>query len=240
MIDPFRRGMAWYKYKRLESDFINATSYFPFEKEHKEIWSEYFSDLIVRIGNSVDSFFRIMLKDESFASFQHVASMRRRRRRDINYFRDFFEPIYVLSGVKVQVAYGLTFYERDCCPFKEFKNNRIPDWWNAYNHVKHEWFDRIQEATLKNTIEALAGLFILNILHKESQRYLIWHTQIINFQYQPRGEMEKHLMKSMIGKPKGFANWEVFAATPLFTHNFRLDESIEADEIYDYAEENTG
>ena len=229
MIDPFRRGIAWYKYKRLETDFINATLYFPFEKGHKGIWSEYFSDLVVRVGNSVDSFFRLMLKDKSLDSFPHVSALRSsRRRRDITYFMDFFEPIYLLSGVEVQIAYGLTFYERKSCPFKEFKNKEIPDWWASYNHVKHKWFDCIQEATLENTVKALAGLFVLNILYKENQKYLIRHTDVIDFGVRiGKRQMEKYLMKSMIGVPRGFSGWEIKAETPLFTHRFRVDENVE-------------
>jgi len=226
MIDPFGRGLVWYKYKRLESDFIDATLYFPLEKRYEEIWSEHFSDLLVKVGNSVDSVFRITLKDESLDSYPHVPTLKRsRRRRDITYFRDFFEPIYQLFGVEVQIAYGLTFYERKSVPFKEFKNNESPDWWTSYNHVKHGWFDSIQEATLGNTIKALAGLFVLNILHKENQRYLVRHTNVIQFDSIGKRQMETSLMKSMIGVPKGFSNWRIKAETPLFTHYFRVDEN---------------
>jgi len=228
MIDPFRRGIAWYKYKRLESDFIDATLYFPFEKGYKEIWSEHFSDLIVKIGNSVDSFFRTMLKDRLFDSYSHVSALKRsRRKRDITYFRDFFEPIYQLSGVEVDIAYGLTFYEKNRCPFKEFSSNRIPDWWTSYNRVKHEWFDRIKDATLKNTIEALAGLFVLNILHKENQQYLVRHTNVISNHYLDKKQIETSLMESMTGVPWGVSDFIIKAETPLFTHIFRVDENVE-------------
>ena len=82
------------------------------------------------------------------------------------HFRDFFEPIFQLSDGKVDVSYGLTEYGV-IYPFKKFNTNNIPDWWKSYNHVKHEWFECIDEATLKNNIEALTGLFMLNILYKK-------------------------------------------------------------------------
>jgi hypothetical protein len=227
MIDPFARGIAWYKYKRLEEDFVDATLYFPFEKGYKEIWSEHFGDLIAKVGNAVDSFFRMMLKDKSFDSFPHVPRLRTsRRKHDINYFREFFEPIYQLSGVEVEIGYGLTFYETKASPFKEFKSNDIPEWWTAYNHVKHEWFDCIQEATLENTIRALAGLFVLNILHKRSQQYLIRYTNVIYFEFLDKRQTEANMMKSMIGIPKGYSNWKVKAETPLFRHLFRVDKNV--------------
>jgi len=226
MIDAFSRGLAWYRYKRLEDEFINTTPYFPFEKRYKKIWSEFFSDLLVKIGNSVDSFFRYMLKDKSFQSYPHVPALKGRK-KDVNYFRDFFEPIYKLSGMEVDTAYGLTFYDRKCCPFEEFKNNKIPIWWNSYNHVKHKWFDCIEEATLANTVEALAGLFVLNIIHKESQEYLIKYQNVIVGDFigtMPQSFLMKAFKSSMIGIPKDF-KYTCVARTPLFTHVFRVDEN---------------
>lgn len=100
MIDPISRGIAWYKYKRLENNFVNATLYFPFEKGYREIWSEHFSDLIVRVGNSADSFFRIMLKDKTFDSYPHVFALKRsRKKRDIVYFKD-FSNLSIISLVR--------------------------------------------------------------------------------------------------------------------------------------------
>lgn len=230
MISPFRRGLAWYKYKRLENEFINATEYFPFEKDYNKIWSEHFSDLIGKIGNSMDSFFRTMLKDEIFDSYPHISELKEsKRKKDINYFRDCFKPIYKLSGVEVEISYGLTFYEEKCRPFKDFNNNGVPKWWTAYNHIKHEWFDCIKEATLENTIEALAGLFVLNILHKESQEYLIKHENVIVWEYLrsfPQGYILGILKNSMIGIPATLKSYTIKAETPLFTHIFRVDESV--------------
>ena len=226
MIDPFRRGIAWYKYKRLESDFINATSYFPFEDKHKEIWSEHFSDLITKIGNSIDSFFRIMLKEDLFNSYPHVSTLRRSRKsRDIHYFREFFEPIYQLSGARVLIGYGLAFYSRHCRPFEEFADKGVPRWWTAYNHVKHQWFDKIEEATLENTVEALAGLFVLNILHKKSKRYLIRNTNVISVPFGKTSHLKKNLLDSMIGV-SNIGDYEVIAQTPLFTHVYRVERAV--------------
>jgi len=67
-----------------------------------------------------------MLKDKSFGSYSHVVTLKRSGRKQvITYFRDFFEPIYVLSGLEIDMAYGFPFYGRNCRPFEEFKNNKI-------------------------------------------------------------------------------------------------------------------
>lgn len=228
MDNPFSRGLAWYRYKRLQDEFINATQYFPFEQKHEAIWSEFFSDLLTKVGSSVDGFFRKMLEDSRFDSCPHVPALKASYRpHDINYFRDFFDAIYQLSDVEVTTAYGLTFYG-SCRPFAGFldsKNNKVPSWWDAHNHVKHGWYVNIEEATLKNTIEWLAGLFVLNVLHKESQEYLIKYQDVIRGEFldkMPDYMILDHFRASMIGIPKRL-NQTCVAVTPLFMHTFRID-----------------
>jgi len=232
-VSAFNRGLAWYRYKHLEDEFINSTFYFPFQDKHKNIWSEFFSDLLTKIGNSVDTFFRDMLKDPMFDNFSHVSTLKMSGRAlDINYFRDFFEPIYKLSSAEVQTAYGLTLYGK-CTPFEGFldkENNKIPKWWFAYDHIKHKWFDCIEEATLEHTINGLASLFLLNVLHKESQKYLIEYQDVIISDFSNISEPTSaytfnEFKKSMIGISKGFSGYNYRARTPLFIHFFRLDET---------------
>lgn len=231
MSSPFARGLAWYRYRGLEEEFINATKYFPFEKSFEQIWSEFFSDLLSKVGSSIDGFFRNMLDDNRFDSYPHVPELKSsRKRRNINYFREFFDPIYQLSTVEVQTDYGLTNYGT-CRPFEGFldeENNKIPKWWDSYNHVKHGWYVNIREATLKNTIEALAGLFVLNILHKETQEYLIRYQNVIVGEFY--GASPENILRifkpSMIGRPSNWSRYLMMARTPLFTHNFRDDSNV--------------
>ncbi|UCH31688.1 MAG: hypothetical protein JSV05_09410 [Candidatus Bathyarchaeota archaeon] len=129
MADVFLKGAVWQKFTQLESEFISAIHYFPLEKSFSQIWSKFFGDLLVRIGNSVDSLFRLMIKDESFDSYPHVKDLKATRRsRNINFFRDFFEPIYELSGVDVKIAYEHVVYDEQSYPFEEFKNGENPGW----------------------------------------------------------------------------------------------------------------
>lgn len=45
--------------------------------------------------------------------------------------------------------------------WKDAPNYQSPDWWTPYNKVKHERLDNYKEANLKNVLNALAGLYIL-------------------------------------------------------------------------------
>ena len=240
MADSFLRGNAWFMYNRLERDFIETTSYVALSKVHSKVWSERFGDLLTRTGDLVDSFFRFMVNSKSLDDEKTIIELRekieKKRQRDVNWhpniadFGTTFEPIFQLSSVEVEAGYGLTDYGK-LQPFEDF-GKKSPFWWIPYNKVKHEIFEQIErQATLENTINALAGLFVLNILHKESQRYLIRHTNVIDFRYLNKQQTEMQLMKSMIGIPKEFYSWEVSAETPLFIHLFRIDKDVEAEEI---------
>lgn len=248
MIDPFERGKVWFLYRKLEREFIETTSYVALETIHENVWSEKFGELLIRMGSSVGSFFNLMINSKSLDKEKTVTKLRdtikekRQKKSDwsptITYFRKAFNSVFQLSSVDVEASYGLTNYGK-LKPFRDFER-KAPSWWEAHNKLKHEFYQKLEErAILRNAINALVGLFILNILHKESQRYLIWHTNVIDFPHQPKSEIERHLMKSMIGKPKGFGNWKVSAVTPLFMHHFRLDENMDAGDIYDFDEEIT-
>ena len=169
-----------------------------------------------------------MLKDNSFDSYTHVQALKtERRKKDITYFRDFFEPIYQFSGAEVDIAYGLTFYDKKYRPFKEFEKQGIPVWWDSYNHVKHSWFECIEEATLANVIGGLAGLFLLNVLHKESLDYLVAYQDVLVADFKdsfPKNYFRDLMKVSMIGVPKNWSKFNFLARTPLFTHVFRIDE----------------
>ncbi len=232
MLDPFERGKAWFIYKKLEKEFIETTSYVALESTHANVWSEKFGELLVRTGDLIDSFFRLMIDSKSLDNQQEVKILRttiaaNRKSNpkwfpDIKHFRETFNPIFNLSDIEVDADYGLTSYGK-LQPFKDF-DKQTPSWWEAYNKVKHEIFEEIEKrATLENTINALASLFVLNILHKENQRYLVRYTDTIFVEYLQKGGIEKALEVSFIGTAHNFSNWKFVARTPIFLHIFRSD-----------------
>lgn len=228
--DPFLNGNSWHMYTRLEKEFIETISYVALEINHRKVWSERFSDLLIRIGSSVDSFFRYMVNSKSFDDQETVKKLRGEIRRKPDWFpnmtdfRKTFEPIYKFSTVEVEAVYGLTFYDK-LQPFKDF-NKKTPPWWHAYNKVKHGMFEQLKNsATLENSIEALAGLFVLNVLQKESQKYLIRYTNVIFAEYMSKSDIERFLSESFVGVPKNIVS-QFTAKTPLFTHIFRKDKNV--------------
>ena len=219
-------------YNKLERDFIDTTSYVALETDHSSVWSEKFGELLTRTGDIVDSFFRLMIDSKSLDGETTVKHLRAKKlteqKRNKNWFpkigdfRATFDPVFGLSSAEVEADYGLTYYGK-LKPFKDF-DKQSPSWWDPYNKVKHEIFEQIEKkATLENTLNALASLFVLNILHKESQRYLIKYTNIIFGEYLRKPDIEKFLGASFVGSASNAPSYRLVAKTPLFTHGFRVD-----------------
>jgi hypothetical protein len=88
------------------------------------------------------------------------------RARSINTYRnELAQPIPGITRLKVQIPrFGLTLH-----PWDEWnKANGVPLWWTAHNKVKHERHAHYEGANLKNTLNAVSGLFVLVLfLYKE-------------------------------------------------------------------------
>jgi hypothetical protein len=62
-----------------------------------------------------------------------------------------------IPDVRVLVPrFGLTLN-----PWEQWHENASPFWWRAYNNVKHRRHTHFAEANLKNSLNAVAGLFVL-------------------------------------------------------------------------------
>jgi hypothetical protein len=256
MIDPFERGKVWFIYNKLEKEFIDTTSYVALETVHENVWSEKFGELLVKISGSVGSFFDLMVNNsKSLDGEETVRELRKkieeeRKKRenkqkkrkkksdwspDIRDFRKAFNRVFQLSSVEVEASYGLTYYGK-LQPFKGFER-KSPLWWESHNKLKHKFFEQLEErATLQNTVNALAGLFVLNILHKENRQYVIRHTNVIyaegiSLEFMER-EIESSLEVSFVGVPKDKQNYRFIARTQLFTHVFRVDNNKTSQEYY--------
>jgi hypothetical protein len=232
MSNPFERGNAWFMYSKLEKDFLETTSYVALETGHCSVWSEKFGELLTRTGDLVDSFFRLMISSKSLDGEKLVQDLRQKimtkKAEDpdwfpkISDFRVTFNPIFRFSDAEVDANYGLTPYGK-LHPFRNF-DTQSPPWWEPYNKVKHEIFQEMEKkATLENSLNALAALFVLIILHKESQSYLVRYTDTMFAEFLQRRQIEKALASSFVGITQDMHAFKFVARTQLFTHIFRDD-----------------
>lgn len=77
------------------------------------------------------------------------------------HYRDFLsENIPGITSCQVEcLPYGLNF-----TPFESWKNNETPDWWKANNKVKHERKEHFDKANLRNVMNTLSALLLVNFI----------------------------------------------------------------------------
>jgi hypothetical protein len=87
----------------------------------------------------------------------------------INQYREVFRGKHpAIARFEVNVPrFGLTFQ-----PWEHFRRQQgVPSWWTAYNKIKHKRNDFYHQASLRNALYAVGGLFVVNLyLHPEKAR----------------------------------------------------------------------
>jgi hypothetical protein len=209
----FKRGKTWWTFIYLEERLTTISRYVTFSKSNESTWSEELASLLILSGSATNTFFEMMRKNcpyiKSVQSVIDEGKIVKKRAKekgspfwDINNYRDALNPIYEFSKNSVIVPFGLDDYG-EIRPFAKFDSYEVPPWWTAYNKLKHDYYkDTKIYATLDNVINCLAGLLILNTLHKCSQEYLCRY-RIINDKYNSSPEiLIEHLSETMLGYPE--------------------------------------
>ncbi len=180
-------------YTSHEAEFIDFIRYVPLSEEHEDVWSLKLANLLLLIGSSIDSFFKCSmtslrtsmiydyLEVSDFSGrvgyipeeFKTISNLHEILLRDVKpnmgLYREFFEIFYSLSSKDV---YVLRTKEK-ITPFIEWAEGKSPEWWRVYRDLKHSRFEYRKSATLKNVLDSLAALFLLNIYHIDSRKYLV-------------------------------------------------------------------
>lgn len=217
--------IIWNEYVYLEDDFIESIRYLPLVPAHYEVWSAHFADLIIRIGSVFDSFLKRAIFCELLDDVDHVKECRERykpkkegiRTKNINivdYYK-IFEQFYDLSSKDV---HNLHTFET-VTPFSEWINDYKPlGWWGAYTDLKHDRFANKEVATLGKTLDALGGLFLLNVLHSETALNLVDY-DIIKSHY------SKECLKKIVTGEEMYNEIEpIYAKTKLFGYILNSDK----------------
>lgn len=176
-IDNFETGLFWEIYKDLERQFQNFLEYVPPLEGNMGTYSFKLLNLILSIGGHIDSCFKDMAKYPSFAdnetckkileqlekNNQCIQSGKVARPISIRLCLEAFEKEYKLSQKyvvfkRIPVVHVVT-------PFASWSSKRTPEWWKTYNDLKHDVSSNIEKANLLNTLDALAGAFLLNVIH---------------------------------------------------------------------------
>jgi hypothetical protein len=139
----------WDYYLALESDLLACRRYVAFEAANMGVYSIEFMRLLLVACSEVEVPCKQLCKRIDPAG----------KPENITYFRSTLEPVLSFSSFQVNE----TQTQRIFPPFLDWKERDSPTWWDAHNDVKHNRARHYERATLENAINALAGLFVLNL-----------------------------------------------------------------------------
>jgi len=221
----FLKGLPWHTYQYLEKRMLDLSRYVTFDPQNRSTWSESLADLLMLCGSALDTFFRNMLYCPNIQREQSYKKINKTHNKfNILDFINIYEPYYELSQNIVEVPFGLGKNQR-FQPFKEFTNGRPPIWWDAYNHIKHDYYESLEEANLGNVLECLGGLLIVHLLHKCSQKYLIQTRRLVGAYSETPFYLLEIFGRSKVGYPKDhyLIMQDTSFMTPIFVFKFRSD-----------------
>ena len=159
--DDFCR-LHWSYYLVLEKDFLDTERYISFDFGDNYLYD---SHTIHDYGNSG------AFSNEFVKQYQAICSevdvVLKTICKELSGITENNMPAYtdlVLKKWKTLSEQKVRMNTIKLQPFKNWKPSlsySAPDWWTPYNRVKHERLENFRKANLKNVMNALAGLYIL-------------------------------------------------------------------------------
>lgn len=166
--------LHWNYFLALERDFEATSRYIEFCSDNLNCYSIEFAHLLLSASSEVDTLAKCIcaiVKPDAKAG--NIDDYRKiitdAEKNEILGFvkKDGKHPVagekyaHKLSDLKVCIPR----YNLACVPWKSWGQEENPDWWRSYNKVKHERNRYFNQATLRNTLFALAALLAMNYVY---------------------------------------------------------------------------
>jgi len=151
----------WPVYERLEREFRKLTFSISLDDANLEVFSMYLAELVLRIGQECENVGKSLAKELGLSPPSGLIE-------DLNFPRlgTLLCTTVPLKTKTVEVRWiyqSLT--NKLLSPFDSWSTGTStnPAWYVAYNGLKHDRNANFRQATYRNVLEGLAGLFILNL-----------------------------------------------------------------------------
>jgi hypothetical protein len=137
----------WNYFLALERDMEAVARYVEFDEANFSTYSIELGQLLFAAASEVDVIAKLLCE-----YINPLAS-----RNNIRDYKAVLRPAMPnLPDAEVFLPrYGLSFN-----PWQNWRGTQNPQWWRAYNKVKHERNTHFNQATLKNALNSLGGLLI--------------------------------------------------------------------------------
>lgn len=146
----------WNYFLAIERDLENLARYIEFDQRNFDCFSIECARILLAAGAEVDVVSKLICKSMNSRS----------RANNIQMYKKEIKKHYPgIPNFKVSIErFGMTLEPWD--EWKKVKGH--PFWWKAYTETKHRRDTQYHLASLKNSLNAIAGLYVLLIyLHKD-------------------------------------------------------------------------
>lgn len=222
--DDFETGIFWELYLDLERQYENFLEYVPYLPGNEQTYSFKLLNLILSIGGGVDSAFKEMARYPRFCGNPEIQEILGRLKESEK--REKREPPITipiwLSLKAFEKEYGISKQEvifkrlpkrEKVVPFKPFiSETNEPEWWGIYNGLKHYVSVNLKKASLQNAMQALAGAFLVNVIHAPAILRL-YDYEVLDY----LGDMVREQLEEMIDRRQKLFG---VVETELFVYNY--------------------
>ena len=152
MITYTDKNIYWNYFISIEDDLYKLSRFIEFDQRNENV----FSIELVRLLISSSSEFEVVAKE--LCNIKDP-SIRISNINDIRMNLSVFYPD--IADLEIIIPrYGLKYQ-----PLINWKTNKHCDWWSSYNAIKHQRNSKYENANLKNVINSIGALYILNLYY---------------------------------------------------------------------------
>ena len=170
--DPYKVEFIFRTYRMLEEKIIDILNFLPFTRENEKSWSPELANLFLDVSSLFDSICRYIIskgrEEGKILIREKTKEGIKERKRDIKKLNIEHFELNLLSPFKILNS-RVVFYRYPLIILSPFKRYRTDGWWKVYNRLKHDRIYNFKQANLKNTLYALASLFLLLCKYKEEE-----------------------------------------------------------------------
>ncbi|HLP77120.1 MAG TPA: hypothetical protein VK327_09390 [Candidatus Paceibacterota bacterium] len=185
-----RSGIDVSFYLEMQKQLFEVFLFVACGQKNFDVFSVKLTSLLLEAGSFFDSLSQSFIRDvhkrgESFGVESNCGNFEAKARGEQNFtmadYRIIFEHRYQFSTLALNLnPYGgdsglsplLYRHEKNreflINPFDAWKDDRALDWWSAFTTLKHDRTANLEKATLRNTLRAFGGAFlVLCFFHEE-------------------------------------------------------------------------
>ena len=137
----------WQYFVALEADFASTARFVEPAASNMCCHSLEFARLLLAAGSEIDVLCKVLCNRHGLVLMSE----------NINGYREALTSKFP-GFTKLQVQ--MPRYNLVRLPWQSWEKNTTPEWWRAYNSIKHERHSTFTSANMSNALDAMAGLFV--------------------------------------------------------------------------------